>query len=254
MRGNPFLYRNDGGRFTEVSDTMGLGAPHLVMGANFGDLDADGWLDLYLGTGQPDFAALHPNAFYRNVGGTTFEDLTYRSGLGHLQKGHGVAFGDLDGDGDEDLFQQLGGAFPFDEFDNALYLNPSRSPDRSTAPPRWLVLRLRGVKANRFGVGARVRLDVVDAKGATRTLHRRVDSGGSFGGSSLQLEVALGDARAVERLEIRWPGSGTVDHFERVELDRYLEAVEGASELRLLDFPPVPFSLHPSQHAHPGSP
>ncbi|HUP25368.1 MAG TPA: CRTAC1 family protein, partial [Thermoanaerobaculia bacterium] len=251
IRSNPFLYRNDGGgRFTEVSEASGLGAPLLVMGSNFGDLDGDGWLDLYLGTGQPDFAALHPNVFYRNVRGERFEDLTFRSGLGHLQKGHGVAFGDLDGDGDEDLFQQLGGAFPYDKYGNALYLNPSLGGAASPNQPSWLVLRLRGVRANRFGVGARVRVDVVDAAGARRSIHRRVDTGGSFGGSSHQLEVGLGDARTVERLEIRWPGSGTVDRFEGVALDRYYEAVEGAENLRPLDVKPLELRMRPVHHDH----
>jgi hypothetical protein len=253
--GNPFLYRNDGGRFVEVSAAVGLDAPHLVMGANFGDLDADGWLDLYLGTGQPDFAALHPNAFYRNDRGRQFEDLTFRSGLGHLQKGHGVAFGDLDGDGDEDLFQQVGGAFPFDEFANALYLNPSRDAGDPERGPRWLVLKLRGVRANRFGVGARVRVDVRDAAGAERSIHRRVDSGGSFGGSSFQLEIALGDAVAVTRIEIRWPGSGTIDRFSDVTPNRVYEAVEGEAAPRALETTARSFVLRSSPtHLHRGSP
>jgi hypothetical protein len=251
LRSNPYLYRNDGGRFTEVSDQLGLGAPLLVMGANFGDLDSDGWLDLYLGTGQPDFAALHPNVFYRNAGGQRFEDLTFRSGLGHLQKGHGVAFGDLDADGDEDLFEQLGGAFPYDRFSNALYLNPGQPGGHR----RFLVLRLRGVEANRYGVGARVRIDVIDGAGVPRQIHRRVDSGGSFGGSSFQLEVGLGDALRIERLEIRWPGSRTVDVYDDTTLDRYYEAVEGQPPLRSLDVSPLRFRPTGSAHEHraPGS-
>ena len=248
LSGSPYLYRNDGGRFTEVSHQLGLDAPLLVMGANFGDLDADGWLDLYLGTGQPDFAALHPNVHYRNVGGERFEDLTFRSGLGHLQKGHGVAFGDLDRDGDEDLFEQIGGAYPYDQYFNALYLNPSQPG----GDHHFVVLKLRGVQANRFGVGARVRLDLVDSANRPRQIHRRVDSGGSFGGSSFQLEVGLGDAVRLERIEIRWPGSRKVDVFQKPAFDRVYEAVEGATELREVDEPPFRFRLTPATHEHPG--
>jgi len=74
---------------------------------------------------------------YRNLGDGRFEDVTFASGLGHLQKGHAVAFGDVDNDGDQELFQQLGGAFPFDKFGNALYDNPG-------SDNAWIVLRLEG--------------------------------------------------------------------------------------------------------------
>ena len=61
------------------------------MGANFGDLDNDGYLDIYLTTGQPDYAALMPNVMLRNDNGKRFQDVTTSGGFGHLQKGHGVA-------------------------------------------------------------------------------------------------------------------------------------------------------------------
>ena len=89
------LHRNDGrGGFVDVSAEMGLGRVSKPMGANFGDVDNDGWLDMYLGTGAPSYAFLVPNALYRNVGGAEFEDVTVAAGVGHLQKGHAVAFGE----------------------------------------------------------------------------------------------------------------------------------------------------------------
>ena len=86
------------------------------MGANFEDFDNDGFLDFYLGTGAPPFEMLVPNVLYKNVGGERFAEVTSSARVGHLQKGHGVAFGDLDGDGDQDLFAQMGGFFPADGF------------------------------------------------------------------------------------------------------------------------------------------
>ncbi|MDP6541039.1 MAG: VCBS repeat-containing protein, partial [Planctomycetota bacterium] len=95
------LYRNAGdGTFREVSAEVGLDRIILVMGANFGDLDNDGWLDAYFGTGMPDMRTLLPNRMVRNDGGRRFQDVTASGGFGHLQKGHGISFGDLDHDGD----------------------------------------------------------------------------------------------------------------------------------------------------------
>src|SRR5215831_15764379 len=54
-------------------------------------------------TGAPSYAALLPNFAFRNQAGKKFADVTAATGTGHLQKGHGVAFGDIDNDGDEDI-------------------------------------------------------------------------------------------------------------------------------------------------------
>ena len=101
------LYRNTGkGTFADVTDE---GRPRPVvpaMGANFGDLDNDGFLDFYLGTGAPSYAALMPNLMFRNHDGKYFVDVTSSTGTGHLQKGHGVAFADLDNDGDQDIYSE----------------------------------------------------------------------------------------------------------------------------------------------------
>jgi hypothetical protein len=61
------------------------------MGAGFGDLDNDGWLDIYLGTGDPAYEALLPNRMFRNNEAKNFQDVTTSGGFGHLQKGHGIA-------------------------------------------------------------------------------------------------------------------------------------------------------------------
>ena len=79
---------------------VGLDRVVLPMGSNFGDLDNDGFLDIYLGTGRPSYLYLMPNVLFRNDGGRRFEDITAATGTGHLQKGHGVAFADWDRDGD----------------------------------------------------------------------------------------------------------------------------------------------------------
>ena len=78
---------------------MGLYKVIPTMGLNFGDLDNDGWLDFYLGTGNPDLGSLIPNRMFRNAGGRSFQDVTTAGNFGHLQKGHAICFGDFDNDG-----------------------------------------------------------------------------------------------------------------------------------------------------------
>ena len=66
----PALYRNNGdGTFTDVAAQLGLQHVYLTMGANFGDLNGDGFLDIYLGTGKPSYETAVPNAMLLNVGG-----------------------------------------------------------------------------------------------------------------------------------------------------------------------------------------
>jgi hypothetical protein len=66
----PRLFRNNrDGTFTDVAKQSGLDEPMLPMGANFGDLDNDGWLDFYVTTGTPDLDMQDPNRMFRNDGG-----------------------------------------------------------------------------------------------------------------------------------------------------------------------------------------
>ena len=226
----PRLYRNRGdGRFEDVTAAVGLDRILYTMGSNFGDLDNDGWKDLYLGTGAPDFSALMPNRMFRNGvaedGGRRFFDVTSAARVGHLQKGHGVAFGDLDNDGDQDIYAVMGGAYSGDVFANALFENPG--------PPsghHWLGLHLQGVASNRSGLGARLHLRL-RTPGGERHLHHLVSTGGSFGSASTRQQIGLGEVDAIELLEAHWP-SGQVDLWHEVPFDRYLLMREGDDKLR----------------------
>lgn len=198
----PRLYHNNGNNtFTDVSVAYGVNHVNYAMGSNFGDIDNDGWLDYYLGTGAPEYTSIVPNKFYRNVGGKKFEDITYVTNTGHIQKGHGVAFADIDNDGDQDIYEVMGGAVEGDRFRNVLFENSSTNGNQ------WLQLRLEGTASNRSAIGAKVRIKVKMADGTVQQLYRTVGTGGSFGSSPLRIETGLGKAAAVEEIEIRWPNA-----------------------------------------------
>lgn len=232
----PRIYRNKrDNTFEDITATLGLTDNHYTMGCNYGDLDGDGYLDFYLATGTPELSSVVPNKMYRNVLGRKLEDVTAHGGFGHIQKGHGVGFGDLDRDGDEDIFVVMGGAFAGDVYENLLFEN-TIGQDNS-----WTVLQLRGIRANRAAVGARVKVKV-QTSDSIRAIHRTVSTGGSFGASSLQLEIGLGDAIAISEIRITWP---TLDQHTQVikdvQLNRYIRITEMEDEIEYLDVTPSAF-------------
>ena len=232
------LYRGTGdGRFEEVSERYGLRQPIAAMGANFGDLDNDGYLDFYLGTGYPPYHSLMPSVMYRNRGGREFADITYAGGFGHLQKGHGVFFADLDHDGDQDVFEQMGGAFPGDRFGNVLYENPGFGN-------HWITVKLVGVRTNRSAIGARIRAEVVE-DGTRRSIYRHVNSGGSFGANPLRQTIGLGSATRIERLEVFWPTTGETQAFAAVPVDQIIRIVEGETSYSTLELNTLQLAARP---------
>jgi tetratricopeptide (TPR) repeat protein len=224
------LYRNLGnGTFEDVTKQTGLDKVFMPMGANFGDVDNDGYLDMYLGTGNPSYASVLPNVLLRNKEGKSFVDVTASSGTGELHKGHGVAFADIDNDGDEDIITSIGGAVPGDSHAFRLFENPGNGND-------WINLKLVGVKANRAAIGARIKVTVKDQAGAVRSIYRTVNSGGSFGGSPLEQHIGLGKAAGNVSIEILWPGgSRTPQTFTNVGKNQFLEIKEFATEYTKLE-------------------
>ena len=227
------LYRGDGkGGFEDVARAMDLHLPVLPMGSNFGDLNNDGFLDFYLGTGDPGYGSLVPNLMFVNQGGKSFAEVSSASGFAHLQKGHAVAFADLDHDGDLDVFEQLGGAYPGDRYRDALFENPGFGN-------HWLTVRLVGRASNRSAIGARIHAEIDD--GETRSVHRQVSAGGSFGANPLRQTIGLGKARGVRTLRILWPTTGKTQVFRNVPGDQAIQIVEGENQFTTLPVREAPF-------------
>lgn len=231
------FHNNGNGTFSDVTKPMHLDLIAHTMGHNYGDLDNDGWLDFYCGTGDPDFRTLIPKRMFRNAEGQRFQEVTTATGTGHIQKGHAVVFADFDDDGCQDVYATYGGAFAGDFARNALYHNPGSTN-------KWLKLKLVGTKANKVAIGARLTVTVATPSGP-REMHRVISSGGSFGGNPLRQEIGLGNATAITSVEIIWPGSDTHQRLENLQLNHGYEIREGDSNTLALQLHPVNIDHEP---------
>jgi hypothetical protein len=219
--GRTLIYKNNqNGTFTDVSGALGMNKLAFAMSANFGDFDNDGFLDMYLGTGNPYYQSLLPNKLFMNLGGKKFADATNSSRTGNLQKGHGVAIADVDNDGDQDIFIEMGGAYRGDVFPNAMYMNPGQNQNN------WLYLKLEGTKSNRAAIGAKITVKFKE-NGQERMLYREVNSGGSFGSSPLRRELGIGQATAIDEISITWPASGIKQVLKDIRPNQLIKVTEG---------------------------
>ena len=221
---SPRLYQNNkDGTFTDVTKKANLDHPLLTMGSNFGDLNNDGFLDFYAGTGDPDYRSIQPNRMFLNNRGESFDDVTFHGRFGHLQKGHGVSFADFDRDGDLDIHAVMGGAYEGSVYQNALFENPGGWKNH------WIGISLRGNKTNKLAVG--VRIEIMLESGTV--IYRTVSSGGSFGGNPFDQMIGLGKNGNIKTINIFWPGSGTTQTFSGVDINaRYLVNENGSISIK----------------------
>jgi tetratricopeptide (TPR) repeat protein len=235
------LYKNLGnGTFRDATTEVGLDKVFMPMGANFGDVDNDGYLDIYLGTGNPSYASVIPNVLLRNHDGRYFVDITASSGTGELHKGHGIAFADLGNNGNEDIVAEVGGATRGDSHALRLFENPGHDND-------WITLKLVGVKTNRPAIGARIKVTVENQGQGVRSIYRTVGSGGSFGASPLQQHIGLGKSARIVNIDVYWPVSNTHQVFQNVEKNQFLEIKELAESYTKLDRKPFRLKGPPAE-------
>ena len=222
------LYHNDGkNSFTDLSYAAKVAAvslPHVGWGTKFFDYDNDGWVDLFVANGHvyPQLRGYkQPRLLHRNNRDSTFTEVSgeFGSVLTENRVSRGVAFGDIDNDGDVDLLiADLDGP-------PQLLRNDGANTNNS------ILIKAIGVKSNRSGIGARV---TVVSGDLTQT--DQVRSGDSYiSQSDLRLHFGLEKRSKVDSIQVRWP-SGTVDKIANVGVNRIITIKEGQGKVDEKEF------------------
>ncbi len=215
------LFQNTGkGDFKEITSSSGLGRQSMGMagfGAAIYDFDNDGRKDLFVSRGHvsatrpPGASAKQPNSVFRGLPGGKWQPLTEEAGFveSTAARHRGCGLGDFDGDGRIDVVVT--------SMDAPAELWMNRSPHSG----HWLDFALRGVKSNRDGIGARIK---VVTKTATHYNHQT--SSVCYASSSLgPVHFGLGADTSATEVEIVWP-SGIVQRLENVSADRVVKVTE----------------------------
>jgi enediyne biosynthesis protein E4 len=220
------LYSNTGNGQCEdrtFASGIGVNTRWLGWGVGFLDLDNDGWLDLFLVNGHvyPEVDSLkseagykEPKVVYRNLRNGRFSDITAQLGppVTTEKAARGAAFADFDNDGDIDIVV------------NNMHDTPDLFRLDQAVKHHWITLKLVGTRSNRSAIGAMVR--VITADGEQR---QEVRGGGSYySQNDLRLQFGLGDAKAVERVIVRWP-NGNEETWAALPVDRMHTLTEGSA-------------------------
>ncbi|MCU1267827.1 MAG: ASPIC/UnbV [Acidobacteria bacterium] len=222
------LYHNDGNNsFTDVSYPAKVAAvslPYVGWGTKFFDYDNDGWVDLFVVNGHvyPQLPSYRQrNLVHKNNRDGTFTEVAAQLGAPFLEKGvgRGAVFGDLDNDGDVDIvINNLDGG-------PQLLRNDGGNTNNS------VVIKTVGVKSNRDGIGARVKIVAGDLSQIDE-----VRSGDSYlSQSDLRLHFGLEKRTKIDLIEVRWP-SGVVDKITDASVNKILTIKEGQGLVQKKDF------------------
>ena len=224
------LYRNEGnGLFVDEAPTSTVGRASLLslaFGVFFFDYDLDGRPDIFAVNGhiEEEIGRVQPKVQYRqiplmfhNLGQGRFDSVGGSLGAAFnvAQVGRGAAYGDYDRDGDLDILitNNQGSA--------RLLRNDGGNRNH------WLTIRTVGVKSNRDGIGAIVRVETPSG-----TLWQTVHSGSSYcSQSDLAVTFGLGSATTARAVEVLWP-SGAKDRVADVAANQFVKIEEGRGLLK----------------------
>ena len=214
------LYHNEGnGLFVDEAPSSAVGRASLLrlaFGVFFFDYDLDGYLDVFAANGhieeeigrvQPKVQYRQPPLLFRNTRNGKFENASTLVGADFSRSivARGAAYADFDRDGDLDLLITTN--------DGPAYLYRNDGGNRN----HWITIRTVGVKSNRDGIGAVVRIESRSGK-----QWNRVRSGSSYcSQSDLALTFGLGQDSNVSAIQVEWP-SGSRQTFTNIAADQFL--------------------------------
>ncbi len=223
LYGNTCYHNEGGGKFTEVSDSLGL-ETFWPWGIATGDFDCDGDEDAFVPSGMGYPFYYWPNYLLMNQGGAGFQNQAAQAGIEPPRHGlylpdkirgrpaprssRSAATGDFNGDGRLEIV--------VNNFNDQPYFFANDSPDH-----HYLAIRLRGSQSNRDAIGA-----VIRVWQGERIMTRQVQAAaGYLSQSSRTIHFGLGVANAVDRVEVVWPG-GAEQNIENVKLNAINEILE----------------------------
>ncbi len=214
----PLYHNADGSQFFDITAKAGLWPTRDMSGWSNGifDFDNDGWKDLFVARGNvlDNIARFsirkyeEPNAVFRNLGNSRFQNVSAGAGVGFQSPAphRGVAFGDLDNDGRVDAVVTV--------------LNGKVKLFRNVSPQaaHWLQIRLEGVRDNRMGLGARIRITTADGK---QQFNHATTAVGYACSSDSRVHFGLGGNTQVREIQVRWP-TGSVQTLTNTAADQIL--------------------------------
>ncbi|CAN5481122.1 hypothetical protein BH23BAC1_BH23BAC1_23890 [soil metagenome] len=209
----PILFLNQGdGSFQQANKLWMVDYDLMVLGGASGDIDNNGYPDIYTGTGNSHIQTIIPNSLIRNSGKTLLVDKT-SSGISFLNKTHTVQLVDINFDGQLDIVATMGGFFEFERWNPALMINESNLTNS------WIQIELEGKSANKQGIGSLIEVTTRSLDGKEKKGFYRI----STNQSPSVAHIGLGKADEIAKITIYWPdANGNIQTVKDVEINQFI--------------------------------
>ncbi len=274
---NTLQLNNGIGKFSEIGQLAGVSKTDWSWSALFADFDNDGWQDLVITNGyrkditNMDFATYSrqiasspfgteetkrvqmmekleslteiklPNYLYKNTGKLKFEDKSKDWGFDLASYSNGMAYADLDNDGDLDLV--------INNIDQAAFVYENTLSEKA-GQNNYLRIKLKGTKENPFGLGAKIYIKQ-DGLNQSRYVS---PVRGYLSSVENDIHFGLGTSNTIETLEIIWPDGRTeslsnisanqVITFEHTNASGAVAQLDKASNLLFTALDSIHFPIH----------